>query len=378
MKTFLLCCVFLASFATATGSSAQLRLMVASDPSHEDSFSKVAALGYGDSLGKQLGKSVQMVPTAHLTDVMRATRAREFDVFVGPSQVAASALEHGYRLIGNTGRDEIYVLVVHSSITSLADLKGKKIYLPQQDSIYSYLGRGMLNEAGFSLKNFSEVMFRQTSGAGLIAVSAGIARATVAKRSDYDDWTKQQVNHASHVLIESKPVPGGVTLVAKDELAPELLQKVAVWGNNVLKAQQRSGREPYRYVSQLGIFTPTALPGANRVGAQEVETLIKSGVTCVDVRTEREYKARRVPGAIHIAYNEKSPKDIAFDEAQDSFVLPDNLDRGKPIVFYCNGPECWKSYKASKAAVKRGFKEVHWFRGGMPEWDKTGLAALSN
>lgn len=51
----------------------------------------------------------------------------------------------------------------------------------------------------------------------------------------------------------------------------------------------------------------------------------------------------------------------------------DKLDKAKPVIFACNGAECWKSYKASKAAVERGFKQVYWFRGGLPEWRAQGL-----
>lgn len=49
------------------------------------------------------------------------------------------------------------------------------------------------------------------------------------------------------------------------------------------------------------------------------------------------------------------------------------LDRQKPVVFHCNGPECWKSYKAAKVALSKGFKTVYWFRGGYPEWESRGL-----
>ena len=43
------------------------------------------------------------------------------------------------------------------------------------------------------------------------------------------------------------------------------------------------------------------------------------------------------------------------------------------MVFLCNGPECWKSYKASRAAARRGLSKVYWFRGGMPEWREKRL-----
>ena len=39
----------------------------------------------------------------------------------------------------------------------------------------------------------------------------------------------------------------------------------------------------------------------------------------------------------------------------------------------CNGAECWKSYKASKVALARGFTTMYWFRGGLPEWLARGL-----
>ena len=48
------------------------------------------------------------------------------------------------------------------------------------------------------------------------------------------------------------------------------------------------------------------------------------------------------------------------------------------LVFGCNGPECWKSHKASIAALKAGYKNVNWFRGGLPEWRAAGLAVNIN
>ncbi|HET7729560.1 MAG TPA: rhodanese-like domain-containing protein, partial [Usitatibacter sp.] len=81
-------------------------------------------------------------------------------------------------------------------------------------------------------------------------------------------------------------------------------------------------------------------------------------------------------------YSEKSLKEVAFDASVDSFPGLDKLDRSRPVIFACNGAECWKSYKASQAALAKGFTAVHWFRGGLPEWkaatlpvERTNLAA---
>jgi len=48
-------------------------------------------------------------------------------------------------------------------------------------------------------------------------------------------------------------------------------------------------------------------------------------------------------------------------------------DKNAELVFGCNGPECWKSFKAGTAAMKAGYKKVYWFRGGFPEWRSAGF-----
>ena len=82
-----------------------------------------------------------------------------------------------------------------------------------------------------------------------------------------------------------------------------------------------------------------------------------------------------MPGAIFVPYVEKSLKDVAFEAKLDDFSGLDKLDPAKPVIFACNGAECWKSYKASRQAVLKGFKRVYWFRGGLPEWEASGLQA---
>ncbi len=81
-----------------------------------------------------------------------------------------------------------------------------------------------------------------------------------------------------------------------------------------------------------------------------------------------------MPQARLVPYVEKSAKDTDFDAAADSFDLTKlPPDKAAPLVFACNGPECWKSYKSSLAAIKAGYTKVHWFRGGLPEWRGAGM-----
>ena len=73
------------------------------------------------------------------------------------------------------------------------------------------------------------------------------------------------------------------------------------------------------------------------------------------------------------SYIEKSLKEIDFDAKRDDFSALKNFAKDKPIVFLCNGPECWKSYKASRTAQTEGYAKIYWFRGGMPEWREKHL-----
>jgi rhodanese-related sulfurtransferase len=76
-----------------------------------------------------------------------------------------------------------------------------------------------------------------------------------------------------------------------------------------------------------------------------------------------------VKGAISVPYKEKSSKEVGFDMSKDDFRIAEVVkDKNAPLIFACNGGECWKSYKATVWAQKEGFRNIYWFRGGFPEW----------
>jgi rhodanese-related sulfurtransferase len=120
--------------------------------------------------------------------------------------------------------------------------------------------------------------------------------------------------------------------------------------------------------------TPPSLDGTKLVSADDVQKLQASGATVIDVRVASEYAEGHIKGAISVPYREKSDKAVTFDASQDEF----NLAKFPPakdaeIVVYCNGPECWKSYKASTLAVKGGYTKIYWYREGFPNWKSKGL-----
>jgi rhodanese-related sulfurtransferase len=120
--------------------------------------------------------------------------------------------------------------------------------------------------------------------------------------------------------------------------------------------------------------TPALLTGATVVTAEDVVKAQASGVPVVDTRVAAEYAEAHIKGARSVPYREKSAKAADFDAAQDEFNLAKlPADKTAALVVYCNGPECWKSYKAGVAAVKGGYSKILWFRDGFPNWKAKGL-----
>lgn len=123
----------------------------------------------------------------------------------------------------------------------------------------------------------------------------------------------------------------------------------------------------------LASATPNQLAGVQVVDQAKAKSLMDGGAKMIDTRVANEYAEGHIAGSINVPYKEKSAKSEDFDASQDSFkleALP--ADKGTGIITYCNGPECWKSYKAAKAAVKAGYKKVFWFRVGFPAWKAAG------
>ncbi len=124
----------------------------------------------------------------------------------------------------------------------------------------------------------------------------------------------------------------------------------------------------------LAAETPAKLDGVTLVTAEQARDLQAKGVPLIDTRVAAEYAEKTVKGAISVPYKEKSAKDVGFDRAADAFDLAKlPADKSKPLVVFCNAGECWKSYKAAVLARDAGYKQVNWFRGGMPEWSAKGL-----
>ncbi|MDB5773127.1 MAG: sulfurtransferase [Burkholderia sp.] len=362
--------------------AADFKILVGLDPADEIGKRNLAyAGGITPSLSAALGTRILHKQTSNLTDVMRATRTQENDALVGPPHVTASAISHSYELLARDGRNTTYVLIARKEIARLEDMAGKRLYLTQQDSARAYLAKGLLTEAGFDIKKFKQVVYGKTSGAGMLALATNLADVTIAEQDEAQSWIKANPGVAS-ILKSTRQVPAGTAVMVRKNMPESERKNLLKWiaagesggnGFGKLIVATDADDEQYRYIASLGILTPATLPGATVVGAAEVAKLIGSGVTPVDTRTPKEFENEHINGSIHAPYIERSLKDRDFDPKLDDYTAILKLPKDKPLIFFCNGPECWKSYKASKIAVENGFRQVYWYRKGMPEWREKAM-----
>ena len=120
--------------------------------------------------------------------------------------------------------------------------------------------------------------------------------------------------------------------------------------------------------------TPATAEGVKIVSADEAKKMQAAGAHIFDNRVAAEYAEKTIQGAKGLTYKEKSEKAANFDASKDSFDLSKlPSDKAAPIVFFCNGGECWRSYKAAVVTQRAGYSQVHWLRGGLPEWTAKGL-----
>lgn len=108
--------------------------------------------------------------------------------------------------------------------------------------------------------------------------------------------------------------------------------------------------------------SPLVVAGAATVNVEQAKELFDQGVPFVDVRTDKDWDAGRIPGAEHLELKSNfSKKNLgAFAGVTD------------PVIFYCNGSKCLRSAEAAQQAIGWGYQRVYYFRDGFPAWQSAG------
>lgn len=108
--------------------------------------------------------------------------------------------------------------------------------------------------------------------------------------------------------------------------------------------------------------SPVSVDGATTVNAAQAKALFDKGALFVDVRSDKDWAAGRIPDAVHIELKKVFSAETLGKEAKKS----------EPIVIYCNGVSCMRSSKASVKAIEWGYTNVNYYRLGFPDWKAAG------
>ena len=352
-----------------------IRVVTAFEPVTAASNGYLKAQSLEAGLSKALGQAVKVSSQHSLRNVAIDTRSGNYDALWVPSNLAVSAIkDQRYEMIGFDGQMTRFALVATAGIADFKALKGGNLYLPQEDSSAGAVATGLLSDHGIRLTDFKSIFTSGNYEVAQMAVEQRITSVTSLPEPVVQAWLKLHPG-GGRVLEVSAPVPGQ-TLVVLKTLSATTKQRLSEWFASQANVSALTAVTPaaFKYVTGLSHYTPEEVAGVQKVTASEVANLVKAGAQIVDVRTASEFTAKHIPAATLLPYAENSPRYVGADISRDGFDV-NKLQSSKSLILYCNGPECWKSYKAAlRAIASKQFAQVYWFRGGLPEWERNGLA----
>ncbi len=106
----------------------------------------------------------------------------------------------------------------------------------------------------------------------------------------------------------------------------------------------------------------TVAKNVRTVDELEVHKFQENGLQIIDSRTPDFYEISTIPGAKNIPHNEIADR-------------MDELNRNKPTIFFCNGPQCPQSPSAIRSLLSNSYppEKILYYRGGMHDWITLGL-----
>ncbi|MCR6662519.1 MAG: rhodanese-like domain-containing protein [Luteimonas sp.] len=130
--------------------------------------------------------------------------------------------------------------------------------------------------------------------------------------------------------------------------------------------------------NQLGGPTPTSIPGGRVIGTQQLAQLLQGGQANI-LLLHAYGSMQHLPGAIPVgpAAQGGSFDDQVQREFGQYLQQITNGDQTRALVFYCGGVQCWGSYNAALRAMRIGYRNVAWYRGGIEAWQQAGLPVLT-
>ncbi len=107
---------------------------------------------------------------------------------------------------------------------------------------------------------------------------------------------------------------------------------------------------------------PPTIAGVKNITGDEIKKMMdeKKKFVLLDNRLKADYDKEHITGAVLFTVDEllKNPK------------LANTYKKDDVLINYCNGVKCWRSPAAALLLKHLGFKNIYWYRDGLPDWIK--------
>ena len=214
-------------------------------------------------LAALLGQAVRVEPVGDYTSLRKGLAAKTYDLaWVHPAHISMVAMQKSaYRLVvvtkGYQDYSARFLVRGDSPLKSLADLSGRRLAVPDEDSITAWMVRATLRDA---LGDSSKLMITYTryQDAVPFMVSNGFTQAGATASNAL---VKQWQAGGGRVLVQSRPVPIK-HIIASPALTEAQLQRLRTYfveldttaaGRSKLEALQVQGYAVYDAAALLAL-----------------------------------------------------------------------------------------------------------------------------
>lgn len=216
-------------------------------------------------LSKIVGEPVSIEPVGDYATLRQGLADKRYGLaLVHPAHVSIQALKQGWRLVAVTKGYENYaasfLVRADAPLKSLADLRGRKLGAPDEDSITAWMVRATMRDALGDPKQVAVTYTRYQDAVPFMVENTFTQAGATASASIVKAWQAQ----GGKVLATSKPVPIK-HVIASPALSADQVKKVREYlleldsteaGRKKLEPVKVKGYAPYddKALMQLGVW----------------------------------------------------------------------------------------------------------------------------
>jgi ABC-type phosphate/phosphonate transport system substrate-binding protein len=183
---------------------------------------------FSDYLSKKLGQTVVVEPVQSYERYMEQAKMKRYAFMYGPpSMVMEANILAGYEPVAKIPGllSAAFMSMADGNIAFPEDMKGKRIGMPDDNSLMTMLAFAKLREMKIDPKRyFSNVMVFNDANDVISALKLGMIDVGVANSSLFNVWGAQ--GHNLNLVLQSSGAPH-LTFAVRGDLPAELKAKVA-------------------------------------------------------------------------------------------------------------------------------------------------------